>query len=92
METKEQIIERLTGAGYETIFEYDDPAGELFADHTHPGEEYLVVIRGHIDVNMDRKHYSCGPGDELRFPQMMLHNARMGPEDCLYIVGEKKPV
>ena len=92
MQIKEHIIERLKEDGYETIFEYDDPAGEFFPDHTHPGEEYLVVIRGNIEVNMDGKHHTCGPNDELLFPQMMVHDAKIGPEGCFYIVGEKKPV
>lgn len=92
MESKEQIIDRLKAAGYETIFEYDDAAGEFFAEHTHPGEECLVVIRGSLEVNMDGKHHVCNVGDELIFPQMMPHDAKMGPEGCFYIVGEKHPV
>ncbi len=92
MESKDQIIERLKVAGYITVHEYDDAAGEYFADHTHPGEEHLIVIRGSLEVNMDGKHYVCNTGDELNFPQMMVHDARIGQEGCFYIVGEKEPV
>ena len=91
MESKEQIIARLKAAGYAMVFEYDDAAGEFFALHTHPGEEHLVVVRGSIKVNMDGKSYHCNVGDELTFPQMMPHEATVGPEGCFYLVGEKPP-
>lgn len=90
MKTKDEVIEHIKKIGYSIVSEYDDPAGEYFAIHTHPIEEYLVVMRGNLEINMEGKKYVLNPGDELLFPALMPHDARMGSEGCFYIVGEKE--
>lgn len=88
----EAIKDRLRKEGYSVINEYNDPAGEFFSDHIHPVDEHLIVVTGNISVDMDGKHYECGVADELFFPANMIHSAKIGPEGCLYIVGEKPSV
>ena len=86
---KEQIKEKLKKEGYTEINVYDDSANEIFPDHTHEGEQKLVVVRGSMEVKMEGKEYSLTPGDELVFPAKVVHSAKMGPEGCEYIDGEK---
>jgi quercetin dioxygenase-like cupin family protein len=88
----EQIKFRLKNEGFTDIHEYDDPANEFFADHDHPGDELLVVVRGSIEIIMDSAKTILNPGDELFFPAKKIHSAKIGSSGCFYVVGEKPVV
>ncbi len=89
MENKEDIKKRLQKYGYLVIYEYDDPPNEEFPDHIHEGEELAVIISGSLEVKMDGVDYFLKAGDEIVFPAKMIHSAKVGPNGCVYVVGEK---
>lgn len=89
MQDKEQIKARLKEAGYSIIHEYDDGPGEVFPDHTHPTDQHIVVIRGQIEITMSGETWVVNPGGEMFFPANVVHSAKVGPEGCLYLDGEK---
>lgn len=89
MENKEAIKERLTREGYSKLVEYDDPPNEVFPDHDHPGDQFLVVLKGSISITMNGKTGVLRPGDEMFFPAKVIHSAKVGPEGCLYLDGER---
>ncbi|MHB8871159.1 MAG: cupin domain-containing protein [Candidatus Doudnabacteria bacterium] len=89
MENKETIKERMLREGYSIINEYDDSPNEVFPDHDHPGDQLLVVIKGSIELVMNGKTSILKPGDEMFFPAKMIHSAKVGPEGCLYLDGER---
>lgn len=84
-----QIKKSLIEQGYTTIHDYDDPGGEYFADHSHEGEQKMFIVKGSMKVEMNNKEHMLNEGDELLFPAGMIHNATMGYQGCIYIVGEK---
>jgi len=90
MENKEEVIkERMLREGFSIINMYNDPPNEMFPDHTHPGDQLLVVIKGSIAITMNNKTSVLNPGDEMFFPAKVIHNAKVGPEGCLYLDGER---
>jgi transcriptional regulator with XRE-family HTH domain len=49
----------------------------------HVGEEGGVVIRGHIELGVDRERYVLGPGDAYYFDSSRPHHFRnFGAEEC----------
>ena len=89
MENNEAIKQRMIKEGFSIINVYDDVANEVFPDHQHPGDQLLVVIRGSISIEMDGKISVLKAGDEMFFPANIIHSAKIDPEGCLYIDGEK---
>ncbi|MBI4085182.1 MAG: cupin domain-containing protein [Candidatus Liptonbacteria bacterium] len=89
MENKEAIKERMLREGFTIINEYNDPPNEVFADHDHPGDQLLIVMRGSIEITMSGKTSVLKPGDEIFFPAKVIHSAKVGPEGCLYLDGER---
>lgn len=85
----EEIKKRLRENSYLSISEYDDPPNEEFPDHIHEREELAVIISGSLGVTMNGVNYLLKSGDELVFPAKMIHSAKVGPDGCVYIVGEK---
>lgn len=92
MDNKEKAQARLLKAGYSLIYEYDDPPNEEFPDHIHEGEELAIILSGTLEVKMGGVEYLLKPGDELLFPAKKLHSAMVGPDGCVYVVGEKNSV
>ena len=92
MDNKEIITARMLSEGYSIINEYDDPPNEVFPDHDHPGDQLLVVLRGSIEIIMNGETSTLRPGDEMAFPAKMIHSAKVGPEGCLYLDGERPVV
>ncbi len=75
--------------GFLIINEYNDAPSEEFPDHDHEGDQFLVVLSGSITITMDGKVSILLPGDEMFFPAHVIHSAKVGPEGCLYIDGER---
>lgn len=78
--------------GFSIINEYDDPPNEMFPDHDHPGDQLLVVLNGSLSITMNGKTSVLGPGDKMLFPAKIVHSAKVGPEGCLYLDGERPAV
>lgn len=89
MGNKEAIKQRMLREGYSIINEYNDSPNEVFPDHNHPGDQFLVVIDGFIEIVMDGKTSVLKPGDEMFFPAKIMHSAKVGPQGCFYIDGER---
>ncbi|TSC78515.1 MAG: hypothetical protein G01um101433_180 [Parcubacteria group bacterium Gr01-1014_33] len=89
MENKEKIKQRMLREGFSIISEYDDPPNEVFPDHDHPGDQLLIIVRGSIEVTVSGKTSILKPRDEIFFPAKVVHKAKIGPEGCLYIDGER---
>lgn len=89
MDRKEIIKRRLLRDGFSIINEYDDPPNELFPDHSHTGDQLLVVMSGEITVTMDGKILILKAGDEMFFPKHIIHSAKIGAGGCHYLDGEK---
>jgi quercetin dioxygenase-like cupin family protein len=89
MGNRESIKQRMLREGYSTIIEYNDPPHEFFPEHSHPGEQLLVVLEGSIEVTMNGEVSILKSGDEIIFPAKMSHSVKIGSEGCLYLDGER---
>ena len=55
--------------------------------HRHPNaDEILHVLTGSLEHRMGEKWVKMGPGDSIRIPKGMAHNARTADEACQVVV------
>ena len=55
--------------------------------HVHPNcDEVLHVIEGALEHRMGKGWAKMGPGDSIRIPKGVPHNARTGKEACRVVV------
>ncbi|MFE6282083.1 helix-turn-helix domain-containing protein [Streptomyces sp. NPDC057877] len=47
----------------------------------HPGEEWLYVLRGHLDLRLGDAAHRLGPGDSAHFDSLTPHRLAAGGED-----------
>jgi gluconolactonase len=57
-------------------------AGSAFELHSHPEEQFMIVLEGYCDEVIEDKMYRVGPGDVLRLPPNVRHGAYIRDVDC----------
>ena len=75
--------------GFSMVFSHRDRPHAFYPDHTHQGITAHIVLEGSITVTSEGKTAVYGPGDRFDVPAGTVHSASVGPEGCLYIIGEK---
>lgn len=89
MDELQTIKERLTKDGYQKIDVYTDEPNEHFSDHTHDGDQLMIVISGNIVVKMPTRTHNLTEKMELSVPSKITHSATVGNDGCTYVVAEK---
>jgi quercetin dioxygenase-like cupin family protein len=85
----ESFENKLRDEGFSVVFRHRDRPNAYYPDHTHGGITAHIVIEGSITVTSEGKTSTFGPGDRFDVPAGAVHSASVGPEGCLYIIGEK---
>ena len=85
----ESLEGKLREEGFSVVFKHRDLPHAYYPDHTHHGITAHIVIEGSITVTSEGKTAEYGPGDRFDVPAGAVHSARVGPDGCLYIIGEK---
>jgi quercetin dioxygenase-like cupin family protein len=55
------------------------PSGGISAEHTHPYDEYFIVVEGQYTVIMGEKRISVKPGEECFIPEGTPHGGESSP-------------
>ncbi len=86
----EQSYERkLREEGFSGIFIHRDRPNACYPDHTHQGITAHIIIEGRITVTSEGKTVTYRSGERFDVPAGAVHSAIIGPEGCLYVIGEK---
>jgi len=86
---KKSYEQKLREEGFSGVFTHRDRPNACYPDHTHHGMTAHVVIEGLITVTSEGKTVKYGPGERFDVPAGAVHSAIIGPEGCLYVIGEK---
>ena len=88
MELSERHIMQLEKEGFDTVYEVFDEPNVCYATHAHPEAHKIIVTEGSMDIQMDGKVHSVKTGDAITIPKNQIHEVRIGPEGCKYVIGE----
>ena len=84
------LEEQLRLEGFSRVFVWEDGPHAFYPDHTHAVDTAHVILAGEMTLTCggSTAKYSAGerPPD---VPANVVHSARMGPQGCRYLVGEK---
>ena len=56
------------------------PAGTGAEPHSHPNEQWIYVIEGTLDSNVDGHRHLVGPGSAVYIPANTIHHAKATTE------------
>jgi len=80
---------QLRSEGFTHIYTWQDRPGTFYPDHTHPTLSAHIILDGEMSLTQNGQSRTYRPGERCDVPANCVHNARMGPEGCRYLIGEK---
>ena len=80
---------QLRSEGFSRTFVWQDGPHAFYPDHTHAGLTAHILLDGEMAVTMNGAAQTYRAGDRFDVPAGAVHSARMGPQGCRYLVGEK---
>jgi quercetin dioxygenase-like cupin family protein len=68
------VREALEREGYD-VLSWSDGPGKYYPEHSHPHDEFIVVVSGGIVFEIGGRSYPLQPGDCLHLPANTVHTA-----------------
>lgn len=84
-----ELEAQLRAEGYRRIFVWQDPPHAHYPEHTHPTETAHIILEGEMTLTQQGQTRTFRAGQRFDVPAGARHSARMGPEGCRYLVGER---
>ncbi len=88
MELSERWFKKFEEEGFTSIYEWQDPAGTVYEEHSHQGKVSLFVTDGSITFDFCGEKKEVKAGERFDVPVGKMHSALVGPVGAIYIVGE----
>jgi quercetin dioxygenase-like cupin family protein len=86
---EDKFKEQLRRQGFSRVYAWQDAAGALYPEHTHEGLTAHIILDGEMTLSMRGGSKTYHAGERCDVPAGAVHSARMGPDGCRYLIGEK---
>ncbi|HLY63200.1 MAG TPA: cupin domain-containing protein [Terriglobia bacterium] len=87
--TANEWEKKLKSEGFGNFFIGNDGPGAYYPEHTHDETTAHVILSGEMTLTVQSETRTYKAGERCDVPARAVHSARMGPQGCRYIVGEK---
>lgn len=84
-----QLRKQLESEGFIHTFVWEDGPGAFYPDHTHAGITAHVILDGEMALKMNGTSRTYRAGERCDVPAGATHSAKIGPQGCPHLVGEK---
>ncbi|HUI73671.1 MAG TPA: cupin domain-containing protein [Candidatus Acidoferrum sp.] len=80
---------QLNQEGFSRTYVWQDDADAFYPDHTHPQETAHIILSGEMSLTVAGKTTTYHEGERCDVPANAVHSAKMGPQGCRYLIGER---
>lgn len=87
MDDEGSIERQLRADGFTDIRTQRDSPGIHYPPHTHPIVTAHVILEGSMELMLGEQRDVLKSGDRFDVPANTVHEARIGPEGCTYVIG-----
>ena len=82
--------QQLRREGFRQVYVWEDRPHAFYPDHTHGGETAHIILDGEMTLTCGGSTTTYRAGERPPdVPAGAVHSARMGPQGCRYVIGEK---
>lgn len=85
----EEKQNQLRAEGFTHTYVWQDGPGVHYPDHTHATATAHIILEGEMTVTSVGRTQTYKPGERFDVPGHTVHSAKMGPQGCRYLIGEK---
>jgi quercetin dioxygenase-like cupin family protein len=86
---EDELRKQLAEEGFEHSYVWQDRPNAFYSDHTHAALTAHIILDGEMTLTCGGKTETYRMGDRCDVAAGAVHSARMGPQGCRYVVGEK---
>lgn len=84
-----QGINQLKEEGFSHIYTHEDSPNAYYPNHAHLTLTAHIIVEGEIALTSEGKTKTYKKGERVDVPKNTVHSAKIGPNGCTYIIGEK---
>jgi len=89
MSTEIELVAKLRDEGFGCAYIWEDGPNAYYPDHTHRTETAHIILCGEITLTIGGRSKTYRSGERCDVPADMVHSARVGPQGCRYLIGER---
>jgi len=86
---EEALHQQLRSEGFRRTYTWQDAANAFYPEHTHPTETAHIILDGEMILTTKDGTRPYRAGERCDVPAGAAHSARMGPQGCRYLIGER---
>jgi quercetin dioxygenase-like cupin family protein len=86
---EQELTEQLEREGFGHAYVWHDRPNAFYPDHTHDAETAHIILGGEMTLMMYGRAATYRMGERCNVPAGAVHSAKMGPEGCRYLIGER---
>jgi len=83
------LADQLRQEGFRRTYVWEDGPGAHYPNHTHPVETAHIILNGEMTLTTPQSSATYRAGDRCDVSAGAVHSARMGPQGCRYLIGER---
>ena len=83
------LAKELKREGFGHTYIWQDGPNASYPDHTHESETAHIILSGEMTLTIDGRTEIFRVGGRCDVPAGAVHSARVGPQGCRYLIGER---
>jgi len=88
MELSERWLQKFEDEGFASIYEWQDAAGTVYAEHSHQGRVSIFVTDGSITYDFSGEKKEIKANQRFDIPVNVPHSAVVGSLGWIVIIAE----
>lgn len=86
---EQELSRQLQREGFSHAYVWEDGPNAFYPEHTHDAETAHIILRGEMTLTMNGLATTYRVGGCCDVPAGRVHSARMGPQGCRYLIGDR---
>lgn len=83
------LAERLKREGFSHTYVWQDGPETFYPNHSHTTETAHIILSGEMTLTVNGRTETYRAGGRCDVPAGAVHSAKMGPQGCKYLIGER---
>jgi len=83
------LSQLLHAEGFARTYVWQDDPHAFYPDHTHASETAHIILAGEMSLTINGQTRTYRSGERCNVSVGTTHSARIGPQGCRYLIGEK---
>jgi mannose-6-phosphate isomerase-like protein (cupin superfamily) len=86
---EKKLAEELRQEGFRQSYVWQDGPNVYYAEHVHNEQTAHIILSGAMTLTIGGRAKTYYAGERCDVPAGAAHSARVGPQGCRYLIGER---